>query len=70
MSLKIWQKLNPEYIAECGAVAWLTRTLVRKFYTRVLRRDHRLRLANGVWMDLPWDNANATGIFVKRPSQD
>jgi hypothetical protein len=65
-----FRKLNPEYVAECGHLAWFYRTLVRKFYIKILHRDNRIRLANGVWIDLPKENGNATGIFVKRPSQD
>lgn len=67
---KFLQKLNPEYIAECGAWNWAWRTAIRKFTTKILKRDNRIRLPNGVWMDLPRDNCNASGIFIKRPYQD
>jgi FkbM family methyltransferase len=55
---------------EVGPFQWAFRTVIRQFYKRVLKRDHKMRLPTGEWMTLPISSRFATEAYVTRADVD
>lgn len=62
--------MNWTFIRDVGPLRWAWRTAVRQYYKRIARRDHRILLPGGEWMNLPIDDRFATEVFVTNANVD
>jgi FkbM family methyltransferase len=62
--------MNRVFIMHVGVVQWCTRTAVRQFTKRVLRRDLSMTLPTGLQMRLPRDSRFGTEAFVTNANVD
>jgi FkbM family methyltransferase len=65
-----FMRLNYAFIREVGPVRWIFRTAIRQFYKRILKRDHRMRLPGGEWINLPISNQFASEAFITKADVD
>lgn len=62
--------INTVFIRDVGLFRWVRRTVIRQFYKRILRRDHRMRLPTGEWMTLPIGDRFASEAFITEADVD
>lgn len=62
--------MNTEFIKEVGPLKWATRTAIRQFYKRVIRRDHWMRLPTGKRLSLPFHSHFASEAYVTKANVD
>src|ERR1039458_4812003 len=62
--------INIAFIKEVGLLRWASRTAIRQFYKRIIKRDHRMRLPTGEWINLPISDRSASEAFVTNADVD
>jgi FkbM family methyltransferase len=62
--------INTVFIRDVGPLRWAWRTARRRFYQRILCRDHRMRLPTGRWMRLPIVDHFAREAFLTNADVD
>lgn len=53
-----------------GPFRWASRTAIRQFYKRIVKRDHKMRLPTGEWITLPISDHFAGAAFVTHADVD
>jgi hypothetical protein len=62
--------INTVFIRDVGTPGWAWRTVVRQFWKRSLRPDHRMQLPTGAWMTRPIADHFASEAFITNADVD
>ncbi|MEL6458238.1 MAG: FkbM family methyltransferase [Cyanobacteria bacterium J06621_15] len=62
--------LNWNLVREVGYPKFFYRYFIRQFYKRILKKDNRIKLNEGISINLPPDSKFGTELFVKNGSVD
>ena len=62
--------INIEFMRQVGVGRYIVRNIIRQFYKRVLKREHRLSLPTGRSYLMPLWDPSASEVFVTNASMD
>ncbi|MFN3405711.1 MAG: FkbM family methyltransferase [Cytophagaceae bacterium] len=65
------KKMLPvDFIKEVGIAKWIIRTFIRQFYKRILKKDNKIKLVNGLTINLPRNSHFGSEVFVTNCNVD
>lgn len=62
--------MNKQFILSVGVLPWVTRTAIRQFTKRVLRRGIRMRLPTGASFSIPRQSHAGSTVYVTQGDVD